>query len=59
MERLSTRENEFASLNMVNNQYSKYVLSQEDVNFSQNGMNHKNIMDFLLKKKYKYIACLI
>ena len=29
MERLSTRENEFASLNMVNNQYSKYVLSQE------------------------------
>lgn len=49
MERLSTREREFGSLNMINDQYPKFVLSLDDVNFSQKGIQHKNIIDFLLE----------
>lgn len=49
MEQSKTREREFGSLNMINDQYPKCVLSLDDVNFSQNGIQHKNIIDFLLE----------
>lgn len=49
METLKTREREFGSLEMIQDQYPKYVLSLDNVDFSQNGIIHKNIIDFLLK----------
>lgn len=49
MEQLKTREREFGSLKMINDQYPKCVLSMDEVNFSQNGIQHKNIIDFLLE----------
>ena len=49
MEQSSTRDREFGSLNMIDDQYPKYVLSLDDVNFSQSGIQHKNIIDFLLE----------
>ena len=49
METLKTREREFSSLNMIRDQYPKYVLSLDEVNFSQQGIQHKNIIDFLLE----------
>ena len=49
METLKTREREFGSLEMIQDQYPKYVLSLDNVDFFQNGIIHKNIIDFLLK----------
>lgn len=49
MEKSATRDREFSSLNLINDQYPKTVLSLDDVNFSQNGIQHKNIIDFLLE----------
>ena len=49
MEQSSTRDREFGSLKMIDDQYPKYVLSLDDVNFSQSGIQHKNIIDFLLE----------
>ena len=49
METSKTRDREFGSLNMVKDQYPKYVLSLDNVNFSQFGIIHKNIIDFLLE----------
>lgn len=49
METLKTREREFGSLEMIQDQYPKYVLSLDNVDFSQNGIIHKNIIDFLLE----------
>lgn len=49
MEQSSTRDREFGSLSMIDDQYPKYVLSLDDINFSQSGIVHKNIIDFLLE----------
>jgi len=49
MEKSATRDREFGSLNLINDQYPKTVLSLDAVNFSQNGIQHKNIIDFLLE----------
>lgn len=49
METLKTREREFGSLEMIQDQYPKYVLSLDNVDFFQNGIIHKNIIDFLLE----------
>lgn len=49
METSKTRDREFGSLNMINDQYPKYVLSLDSVDFSQYGIIHKNIIDFLLE----------
>ncbi len=49
METSKTRDREFGSLNMVNDQYPKYVLSLDSVDFSQYGIIHKNLIDFLLE----------
>ncbi len=43
-----TLKREFSVYNSVKDSYPKYVVSMDDLNFSQNGIIHKNIKDFLL-----------
>ena len=43
-----TRNREFGSLLEINDNFPKYVLSLDNFNFSQNGIIHKNLIDFLL-----------
>lgn len=45
----ATRNREFSSLLMIQDNYPKYVLSMDDFDFSQQGIIHKNIIDFLLE----------
>lgn len=42
-----TREREFSVYSKINDNHPKYVLSMDTINFSQNGIIHKNIEDFL------------
>ena len=44
-----TIEREFGALLNINNNYSKYVISLDKVNYSRDGIEHINIFDFLLK----------
>lgn len=46
----STREREFGVYKLVNDNYPKYVISMDMVDFSQDGIVHKNIEDFLLNE---------
>ncbi len=41
---------EFDVYNKINDNYPKYVLSMDKFDFSQNGIIHKNIIDWLLEK---------
>lgn len=43
-----TTKREFSIYNFVKDSYPKYVVSMDDLDFSQNGIIHKNIKDFLL-----------
>lgn len=43
-----TREREFGVYHEIPDHYPKYVLSMDSFDFSQNGIIHKNIMEFLL-----------
>ena len=43
-------EREFSAYQKINDNYPKYVLSMDDFDLSQNGIIHKNIIDFLLNK---------
>ncbi|MCY1150880.1 MAG: ATP-binding protein [Sphaerochaetaceae bacterium] len=43
-----TRNREFGSLLEINDNFPKYVLSLDNFNFSQNGIIHKNLINFLL-----------
>ena len=43
-----TIKREFSIYNFVKDSYPKYVVSMDDLDFSQNGIIHKNIKDFLL-----------
>lgn len=45
-----TREREFGIYKSVDDNYPKYVLSMDKINFSQEGIIHMNIIDFLLNK---------
>ncbi len=45
----STREREFGAYKFVNDNYPKFVLSLDSFDFSQQGIIHKNIIDFLLE----------
>jgi predicted AAA+ superfamily ATPase len=49
METEKTRKREFSSLIQINDQYPKFVLSLDKIDFSQQGIIHKNIIDFLLQ----------
>lgn len=41
-------EREFGALKKIEDNYPKYVISLDKTNFSQNGIIHKNIVDWLL-----------
>ena len=43
-----TVKREFSVLNSIKDSFPKYVVSMDDFDFSQNGIIHKNIKDFLL-----------
>lgn len=43
-----TIKREFSVYNFIKDSYPKYVVSMDDLDFSQNGIIHKNIKDFLL-----------
>ena len=43
-------EREFGAFRAINDNYPKYVLSMDKFDFSQEGITHKNILDFLLEK---------
>ena len=43
-------EREFGVFNNVDDNYPKYVISLDTFDFSQNGIIHKNIIDFLLDR---------
>lgn len=42
---------EFGAYNKIQDNYLKYVLSMDKFDFSQNGIIHKNIIDWLLNEK--------
>ena len=42
-----TIEREFKSLKMIKDNYPKYVISMDEVNFSHDGIIHVNLIDFL------------
>ena len=44
-----TIEREFSSLEKINDNYSKYVISMDEFDMSRNGIRHINIIDFLMK----------
>lgn len=43
-----TTEREFSSLEKINDNYPKYVISMDEFDMSRNGIRHINIIDFLL-----------
>lgn len=51
MENEKTREREFGAYDLVADNYPKYVLSMDKLDFSQRGIVHKNIIDFLLESE--------
>jgi len=48
METEKTREREFGVYNEVKDHFPKYVITMDEVDFSQNGIKHVKIWDFLL-----------
>ena len=48
MESESTREREFGVYKLIQDNYPKYVISMDKIDFSQDGVKHLNIVDFLL-----------
>ena len=42
-----TREREFNSLELIQDNYPKYILTMDDYDYSRNGIIHMNILDFL------------
>ena len=43
-----TIEREFSSLEKINDNYPKYVISMDEFDMSRNGIRHINIIDFLM-----------
>ncbi|MBE6489227.1 MAG: ATP-binding protein [Methanosphaera stadtmanae] len=42
-----TRNREYKSLEKINDNYTKYILTMDTINLSRNGIIHKNIIEFL------------
>ena len=42
------REREFSALELIPDNYPKYVLTMDEIDFSRNGIRHLRIEDFLL-----------
>lgn len=51
MENEETRKREFGAYDLITDNYPKYVLSMDKLDFSQRGIVHKNIIDFLLESE--------
>lgn len=51
MENEKTRNREFGVYDLVTDNYPKYVLSMDKLDFSQRGIVQKNIIDFLLENE--------
>lgn len=51
MENEETRDREFGVYDLIKDNYPKYVLSMDKLDFSQSGIVHKNIIDFLLESE--------
>jgi hypothetical protein len=49
LETEKTRNREFGVYDHIKDNFDKYVLSMDKIDFSQNGIIHKNIEDFLLE----------
>lgn len=43
---------EFKAFNSINDNYPKYVISINKENYSQDGINHLNIFDFLMDDQF-------
>jgi len=43
-------QREFGAYSQIEDNYPKYVITMDKINYSQNGIIHKNIIDFLLNK---------
>jgi len=52
MESEKTREREFGVYDSVADNFPKYVVTMDDVDFSQNGIRHVKIWDFLLIERW-------
>lgn len=47
-----TRDREFGAFNSIDDNYPKYVISKDTENYSQNGIKHLNIFDFLMNEDF-------
>lgn len=54
LETEETRNREFGVYQKVNDNYPKYVLSMDKMNFSQNGIIHLNIIQFLCERSINW-----
>jgi len=48
----TTREREFGNLEKINDNYPKYVISMDKIDFSRKGIKHLNLENFLLSFKW-------
>ena len=51
-----TIEREFGAYDGIADNYPKYVLSMDKFDMSRNGIIHRNIIDFLLKKYWTELS---
>lgn len=51
-ENASTRERAFSPLLSIQDNYPKYVLTMDEVDFSQQGIQHQNIIAFLVQEEW-------
>lgn len=54
LETEDTRNREFGVYQKVNDNYPKYVLSMDKMNFIQNGIIHLNIIQFLCERSINW-----
>ena len=47
-----TAKREFNAFNGIDDAYPKYIISMDEVDFSQNGINHINLFDFLMNDDF-------
>mgnify|MGYP004470903661 CR=1 FL=1 len=47
-----TRDREFRAFDNINDNYQKYVISKDIEDYSQNGIKHLNIFDFLMNDEF-------
>ncbi len=48
----NTKNREFNAYNSINDNYPKYVISLDKLNYEYNGIKHINLIDFLLDDNF-------